>query len=136
VGFFGQAKACPARNFQGFKILEELQMTSMLRACLLGVFLSAATHSLASAADQTIALRLGGGSALNLERPFTTVLIGDPSVVDVREQNDRAVILEPLDLGATNIVFLDARSIAIANFRILVCASAIPVRYDDDSDCE
>src|SRR5258708_34167767 len=63
---------------------------------------------------------------LNLERPFATVLIGDPFVVDVHEQTDRSVILEPLDLGATNLVFVDAQSIAIANVRVLVCASATP----------
>ncbi len=111
-------------------------MTSLLRACLLGVSLLAAANSLATAADQTITLRLGTVSILNLERPFATVLIGDPFVVDVHEQTDRSVILEPLDLGATNLVFVDAQSIAIANVRVLVCASATPVRYEDGSDCE
>jgi Flp pilus assembly secretin CpaC len=73
---------------------------------------------------------------LNLEKPFTTVLVGDPSVVDVREQSDRSVILEPLDLGITNVVFVDAQSIAIANVRVLVCASAIRASYEDGAGCE
>src|SRR5260370_31181288 len=103
-------------------------MTSLLRACLLGVSLLAAANSLATAADQTITLRLGTVSILNLERPFATVLIGDPFVVDVHEQTDRSVILEPLDLGATNLVFVDAQSIAIANFTVLGSPSATPVR--------
>jgi Flp pilus assembly secretin CpaC len=110
-------------------------MTSMLRACLLGISLLAATNSMALAADQ-ITLRLGAMSALTLERPFETILIGDPFVVDVHEQSDRSVILEPLDLGATNIVFVDARNIAIANVRILVCASATRASYEDGADCE
>jgi Flp pilus assembly secretin CpaC len=75
----------------------------------------------ARAADQTIALTLGTGSALALKRPFKTVLIGDPNVVNVHAHNDRSVILEPLNLGATNLVFVDERSIAITNVRILVC---------------
>ncbi len=111
-------------------------MTSMLRACVLGVSLLAATNSLASAADQTITLRLGAGSALNLARPFKTVLVGDPFVVDVHEQSDRSVILEPLDLGATNLVFVDEQSIAITNVRVLVCASAIRTSYEDGPDCK
>jgi Flp pilus assembly secretin CpaC len=110
-------------------------MTSMLRACLLGISLLAATNSMALAADQ-ITLRLGAMSALTLERPFATVLVGDPFVVDVHEQSDRSVILEPLDLGATNVVFVDARSIAIANIKVLVCPSATRASYKDGSDCE
>jgi Flp pilus assembly secretin CpaC len=110
-------------------------MTSMFRVCLLGISLLAATSSLALAEDR-ITLRLGSVSALNLERPFETILIGDPFVVEVHEQSDRTVILEPLDLGATNVVFVDARNFAIANVRILVCASATRASYEDRPDCE
>ena len=90
------------------------------------------------AADQTIALRLGIGSPLSLERSFKTVLIGDPDVVDVHTRNDRSVMLEPLNPGATNLIFVDAKSIAITNIRILVCgAGAIPIKYQqDEADCE
>jgi Flp pilus assembly secretin CpaC len=89
------------------------------------------------AADQTITLRLGIGSPLALERSFKTVLIGDPDVVDVHTRNDRSVMLEPLKPGATNLIFVDAKSIAIANVRILVCgAGAIPIKYQDEPDCE
>jgi Flp pilus assembly secretin CpaC len=111
-------------------------MTPMLRACVLGVILLLTTISVTWAADQTIALKLGVGSPLILERPFKTVLIGDPDVVDVHTRNDRSVILEPLDIGATNLVFVDERSIAIANVRILVCAGAIRVTYQDGLACE
>jgi Flp pilus assembly secretin CpaC len=88
------------------------------------------------AADQTIALRLGIGSPLSLDRSFETVLIGDPDVVDVHTRNDRSVMLEPLNPGATNLIFVDAKSIAIANIRILVCGGAIPIKYQDGPDCE
>ena len=89
------------------------------------------------AADQTITLRLGAGSTLALEISFKAVLIGDPDVVDVHTRNDRSVVLEPLNLGATNLIFVDAKSIAITNVRILVCgAGAIPIKYQDGSDCE
>jgi Flp pilus assembly secretin CpaC len=88
--------------------------------------------SIAWAADQTIILRLGAGSTLRLERPFKTVMIGDPNVVDVLTQNDRSVILQPLNLGATNIIFLDETSIAITNVGILVYkAIASRINYQD-----
>jgi len=95
-------------------------MIPMLRACLLAAALLPITYSISGAADQEITLRLGAGSTLQLERQFKTILIGDPDVVDIRAQGDRSVILVPLDLGATNVVFLDEQSIAIANVRVLV----------------
>jgi Flp pilus assembly secretin CpaC len=112
-------------------------MTSMFRASAFAVALFLTTASATWAADQTITLRLGAGSSLGLERSFKTVMIGDPSVVDVRTYSDRSVILEPLSVGATNLVFVDARSIAITNIRILVC-NATPVRisYQDEPGCE
>lgn len=98
-------------------------MTAKLSASAvaLGLALLLTTISATRAADQTITLTLGTGSALALERPFKTVLIGDPNVVNVHTHNDRSVILEPLNLGATNLVFVDERSIAITNVTILVC---------------
>jgi len=96
-----------------------------------GYDVSAATPA-TWAADQTITLRLGTGSPLALERSFKTVLIGDPDVVDVHTRNDRSVMLEPLNPGATNLVFVDEGSIAIANIRIVVSgASAVLINYRD-----
>jgi len=112
-------------------------MTRILRACLLGLALLMTAVSTTRAADRTILLRLGAGSALVLERPFETVLIENPDVVDVHTQGDRSVIVEALNLGASNLVFVDARSIAIANIRILVCnAGAIRAEYRDGPGCE
>ena len=89
------------------------------------------------AADQTITLRLGAGSTLALERSFKTVLIGDPNIVNVHTDGDRSVTLEPLNPGATNLVFVDERSIAITNVGILVCgAAAIRIKYQDGPNCE
>ncbi|WP_371821848.1 pilus assembly protein N-terminal domain-containing protein [Bradyrhizobium sp. 41S5] len=48
------------------------------------------------------------------------MLIGNPNIVDVQTVNDRRGTLEPLNLGATNLIFVDDRSIAITNLRIVV----------------
>ena len=99
-------------------------------AFLLALAVLAAASSAAWAEDRTITLRLGAGSALALERPFKTVLVGDPNVVNVRTRSDSSVVLEPLNPGATNLVFIDEASIAIANIRILVQgAGAVPISY-------
>jgi Flp pilus assembly secretin CpaC len=114
-------------------------MTAKLGASVvaLGLALLLTTISATRAADQTITLTLGTGSALALERPFRTVLIGDPNVVNVHAHNDRSVILEPLNLGATNLVFVDERSIAITNVRILVYeTSASRINYRDVAEID
>jgi Flp pilus assembly secretin CpaC len=72
------------------------------------------------AADRTMTLRLGTPTALVLERPFKTVLVGGRSIVDVHTLTDRRVTLEPLNLGETSLIFLDDRSIVITNLRIVV----------------
>jgi Flp pilus assembly secretin CpaC len=110
-------------------------MSALLRACAfaLSILLTAIAH--ASAADQTIILTLGTGSMLVLERPFETVLIGDPNVVDVHGQNNNMVVLEPLRLGASELIFIDERSIAITNVRVLVC-NEIRTEYRAGPDCQ
>lgn len=100
------------------------------RAFALALAFLCAANPATSAEDRTITLRLGAGSALALERPFKTVLVGDPNVVNVTTRSDRSVILEPLNPGATNLVFIDEASIAIANIRILVQgAGAMPIIF-------
>ena len=91
-----------------------------VRTCVIVLVFFLTTISVARAANQTITLRLGAPTALALERPCKTVLIGDPNIVDVHTLNDRRVTIEPLNLGATNLVFVADRSIAIANVRIVV----------------
>lgn len=96
----------------------------------------ASTFSVSLAANQAITIGLGASSGLLLDRPFKTILIGDPKIVDVLERSDRSVILQSLNLGATNVIFLDERSIVIANVRIVVCKTATrPIAYNDDPDC-
>jgi len=103
-------------------------------AFALSVLLTTITASRAT--DRTITLTLGTGSAFLLERPFKTVLIGDPKVVDVIARGDRSVIFEPLSIGATNVVFIDERSIAITNVGILVCeVGTTRIAYLDSPDC-
>lgn len=72
------------------------------------------------AARPSVTLELGAGSAVMLERPFKTALIGNPDVIDVQTQSERSVLLEPRSPGATNLVFIDEQGVVIANLTILV----------------
>ena len=91
-----------------------------LRACALCLAVLVMPLSASRAGDETVALALGTGSILRLDRSFATVLIADPHVVEVRVQDDRSVILQPRTLGSTVIVFVDEQSIVIANIRVTV----------------
>jgi Flp pilus assembly secretin CpaC len=110
-------------------------MIAILRAIAFGLLLLFNTVTMTRAADQTIVLELGVGSVYMLDRPFETVLISDPNVIDVHTQTERSVMLEPLNLGASNIVFLDERKIAISNIRVFVC-NTIRTKSREGPDCE
>jgi Flp pilus assembly secretin CpaC len=51
------------------------------------------------------------------------VIVGDPAVVDVRIDDDRSVVIEPLGPGETNLVFIDRRGRVTANVRISICGA-------------
>ena len=96
-------------------------MTNLLRACAVAFSFLLTAVPVACAADQTITLTLGVGYELLVERPFKTVLIGNTDVVDVRDLNGSSVILKPMHLGASNLIFVDENSVAITNIMVLVC---------------
>jgi Flp pilus assembly secretin CpaC len=77
------------------------------------------------AQERTVSLSLGAASRLALDSSFETVIVGDPLIVEVRTDDDRTVVIEPLKTGATNLVFVDTRGLVIANIRILVRASLV-----------
>jgi Flp pilus assembly secretin CpaC len=80
--------------------------------------------SAASAADREVTLSLGNPSRLTLGRMFDTVVIANPTIVDVSTDDDQSVLIKPRNPGVTNLVFVDVQGRVIANYRILVCESA------------
>jgi Flp pilus assembly secretin CpaC len=110
-------------------------MVANLRACalVLGLFLS--TMSPTWAVDQTVTLELGAGSIFQLDRPFEKVLVSGAGVVEVHTLTERSVRLEPLNLGASTLVFLDGDDVVIANIRIMVC-NMIRTEYREGPDCD
>src|SRR5260221_7100270 len=77
----------------------------------------------AMAQDDAVALDAGTASRLFLKVAFATVIIADPAIVDVRTDDARSVVIEPLSPGETNLVFVDARGVVTANVRVSVCAA-------------
>ena len=99
-------------------------MSAWIRVCVLALILALtgapATRSSTDGVSETLTLMLGAGSTLRLKQPFDTILIDNPDVVDVQALSDQLVLIEPLNLGTSNVVFVDERNIAIANIRVVV----------------
>ncbi len=96
-------------------------MTPSIRELVLAAILLFTTMPGALAQDRTVALGVGSQRRLFLEKPFETVIIGDPRIVDVRTDDNRSVVIEPLKDGVTNLVFVDARGMVTTNVKVSVC---------------
>jgi Flp pilus assembly secretin CpaC len=70
--------------------------------------------------SETITLRTGMSRAFTVARPFRTIHITNPDIVDAVAQTDQAAILVPKAAGMTNIDILDEKSVRIASVNILV----------------
>jgi Flp pilus assembly secretin CpaC len=98
-------------------------MTRSIREFAVAIMLLFAAVTGAHAGDERVALGIGDVFRLFVEKAFATVIVGDPLVVDVHTDDDRSVVVEPLSAGETNLVFVDAHGVVIANVRISVCGA-------------
>jgi Flp pilus assembly secretin CpaC len=98
-------------------------MKSRLHGFAAAVILLFTATTGAFAQDDAVPLGVGTAFRLFVEKAFATVIVGDPVVVDVRVGDDRSVVVEPLNPGETNLVFIDARGVVTANVRISVCGA-------------
>jgi Flp pilus assembly secretin CpaC len=98
-------------------------MKPSIRKIALALLLLFASIPGARAGDRTVTLGIGTEWRLFLEKAFETVIVGDPLVVDVRADDDRSVLIQPLGPGETNLVFVDSRGVVIANVKVSVCGA-------------
>jgi Flp pilus assembly secretin CpaC len=68
----------------------------------------------------SVDLELGTSTTIEIARPFASVLIGDPRVVDFQPQGERSLLLRPLGVGRANLVIVDKSGIVITNLTIVV----------------
>ena len=112
-------------------------MIALFRAWFFGLTLVVTMDLPNWAGDRTIVVERGTPFPLVLAVPFDTFMIGNPDIVDARRRNGRSLIVEGLAPGASNIIFIDERSIAVANVRILVCdAGATRADEHNEDGCE
>jgi Flp pilus assembly secretin CpaC len=96
-------------------------MRQRLTNIVLAAMLLLTTMPSALAQDRAVALEVGSQWRLFLEKPFATVIVGDPKIVDIRTDDSQSVVIEPLESGVTNLVFVDAHGMVTANVKVSVC---------------
>ena len=82
---------------------------------LAGVTLTSASYG------ESINLQLGYlGQPIRTDKAFRSVDVGDPTVVDVRVLNDRAVVFRTKKVGSTNVVFYNEAGEVVNSVNVFV----------------
>jgi len=84
-----------------------------------------------------INLSLGVAVLHKTDRPFASIVVGDPKVIEVTAVTDRTVTLVPIAPGLTNVLFLDDKGDQAGDLRIFIPddlpAENEPVKLTDPS---
>jgi hypothetical protein len=75
---------------------------------------------------QSIGLTQGYSSTIHVARPFSTIHIANPDIVDIVLTTDRSATLVPKATGATNVDFFDEKNMLISAVNIIVNADEVP----------
>jgi Pilus formation protein N terminal region len=75
---------------------------------------------------QSIGLTQGYSSTIHVARPFSTIHIANPEIVDIVLTTDRSATLVPKATGATNVDFFDEKNNLISGVNIIVNADEVP----------
>jgi Flp pilus assembly secretin CpaC len=92
------------------------------------ILVAATCATRAEEAARTVPLRPNFISTFTTDKPFKTILIGNPKIVDATAQDDRTVVLTPQAVGETNIIFLDERNVRVTSINVLVDEGAATSR--------
>ncbi len=79
-----------------------------------------ATRVLPTGKAPIVEMRLGVASLYKTEKPFSSVVVGDPKIMEVHVVTDRTMTLVPVALGLTNVLFLDEKGDSVANVEFMV----------------
>ena len=90
----------------------------LIGAALLGLA-AAATNGGAALAD-VVDVTIDFAKILKLDRPATTLVIGNPGIADATVEDEKTVILTGKTAGATNLIVLDEKGAEVANLVVRV----------------
>jgi hypothetical protein len=76
--------------------------------------------------SQVIGLTQGYSSTIHVARPFSTIHIANPDIVDIVLTTVKSATLVPRSIGATNVDFFDEQNNLISAVNIVVNADEVP----------
>jgi Pilus formation protein N terminal region len=84
------------------------------------MIVSASLLPQATAADQVTNVLMDEATLLQLEKPASEIVVGNPSIADVSVQNGKALVITGKSFGQTNLIVIDAAGNVITNRRLVV----------------
>lgn len=95
-----------------------MQKPTLLLFVLFAMF---CTPSFAQVSQNTeIEMNAGFAQTFRTDRPFQSLIIGDPAVVDATARSDRVIVLNAKKVGISNIVALAGDHSEIVNLSVIV----------------
>jgi Flp pilus assembly secretin CpaC len=90
----------------------------LIGAALLG--LAAAANGGAALASDIVDVTIDFAKILKLDRPATTLVIGNPGIADATVEDETTVILTGKTAGSTNLIVLDEKGAEVTNLVVRV----------------
>lgn len=91
------------------------------------VFAAAMSASLAFApsafAEDQVDVKIDFAKIVKLERPASTIIIGNPGIADASVQDDKTLVLTGRSAGSTNMIIIDDLGEEIANVTVSVSSN-------------
>jgi len=94
------------------------QARRLIGAALLG--LAAAANGGAAFASDVIDVTIDFAKIMKLDRPATTLVIGNPGIADATVEDEKTLILTGKTAGSTNLIALDEKGAEVANLVVRV----------------
>jgi len=88
-----------------------------------GISSSASAESVSEVNNRSVLVTVDQAKVFRVSRPASTIIIGNPAIVDATIQDDQTLILTGRSFGVTNLIVLDESGDALVDQPVVVRAS-------------
>ncbi len=94
-------------------------LTSVFATSFSPVYAANGTH----ASNQSVIVTVDQAKVFRVSRPASTIIIGNPAIVDATIEDDQTLILTGRSFGVTNLIVLDTNGDSVVDQTVVVRAS-------------
>lgn len=102
-----------------FRLLAALLIASKFAAITLSPAIAEGKYSI----GEKVVVTVDQAKVFRISRPASTIIIGNPSIVDATIQDDRTLVLTGRSFGVTNLIILDEQGDAVIDQAVVVRGS-------------